>query len=163
MLSDLLSSRRIQAGLVFFVLVVGSSLLYSWRVQRTTDAELAQSDVLPQQRDTQDKTLITGDTVDTSTVNFEQTETPLDAEDTQPMDDDPTGLPSDDVDPVDLATAVLPEDFVSAEAPLEEVLVSPYGFGTYPEVPSGFPDHLQPVWTWSEAEKKKWDALRTLN
>ena len=41
MFGDLLSRRMIQAGLVFFVLVVGSSLLYSWHVHRTTEAELA--------------------------------------------------------------------------------------------------------------------------
>ena len=36
---DLLSSRAIQAGLVFFALVVSGSLLYSWHVQRNTVAE----------------------------------------------------------------------------------------------------------------------------
>ena len=41
MFGDLLSSRMIQAGLVFFVVVVGGSLLYSWHVHRTTEAELA--------------------------------------------------------------------------------------------------------------------------
>lgn len=37
MLRDLLSSRLIQGGLVFFVLVVGGSLLYSWHVHRATE------------------------------------------------------------------------------------------------------------------------------
>lgn len=39
MLRDLLSSRAIQVGFVFFLLVVGGSLLYSWHVHRTTEAE----------------------------------------------------------------------------------------------------------------------------
>ena len=33
MFRDLLSSRLIQVGLVFFVLVVGGSLLYSWQTR----------------------------------------------------------------------------------------------------------------------------------
>ena len=40
MLRDLLSdSRHVKSDSVFFVLVVGSSLLYSWHVQRTTEGE----------------------------------------------------------------------------------------------------------------------------
>ena len=39
MLRDLLSSRLIQLGFVFFVIIVGGSLLYSWHVQRITEAE----------------------------------------------------------------------------------------------------------------------------
>ena len=46
MFGDLLSSRMIQAGLVFFVLVVGGSLLYSWHVHRTTDAEFPRPDAV---------------------------------------------------------------------------------------------------------------------
>ena len=37
MFRDLLSSRLIQAGLAFFVIVVVGSLLYSWHAQRTTE------------------------------------------------------------------------------------------------------------------------------
>jgi len=44
MLSHLLSSRLIQAGLAFFVIVVGGSLLYSWHDKRTTEKELAPHD-----------------------------------------------------------------------------------------------------------------------
>ena len=44
MFRDMLSgSRAILVGLVFFVLVVGGSLLYSWHAHRTTDAELAET------------------------------------------------------------------------------------------------------------------------
>lgn len=41
MFGDLLSSRAIQVGLVFFVLVVSGSQLYSWHVQRTAPLESA--------------------------------------------------------------------------------------------------------------------------
>ena len=44
MLRDILSgSRAILVGLVFFVLIVGGSLLYSWHVHRTTEAEVAET------------------------------------------------------------------------------------------------------------------------
>ena len=43
MFRDLLSSRLIQGGIVFFVLVVGGSLLYSWHVRRATGRNLAPS------------------------------------------------------------------------------------------------------------------------
>lgn len=46
MLGNLLSSRAIQAGLIFFALVVSGSLLYSWHVHRTTESELASDAVL---------------------------------------------------------------------------------------------------------------------
>ena len=35
MLGNLISNRGIRAGLVFFVLIVGGSLLYSWYIHRT--------------------------------------------------------------------------------------------------------------------------------
>jgi len=44
MLRDLLSSKAVLAGLVFFVIVVGGSLLYNWHVQRTIKPELARAD-----------------------------------------------------------------------------------------------------------------------
>ena len=44
MFRDMLSgSRALLVGLIFFVLVVGGSLLYSWHVHRTTETELAHS------------------------------------------------------------------------------------------------------------------------
>jgi len=39
MFRDLFSSRLIQAGLAFFVVVVVGSLLYSWHARRTTESE----------------------------------------------------------------------------------------------------------------------------
>lgn len=43
MFRGLLSSRLIQVGFVFFVVVVSGSLLYSWHVQRTTAADSARN------------------------------------------------------------------------------------------------------------------------
>ena len=41
MFRELLYHRLIQAGLAFFVIVVGGSLLYSWHAQRITEGEMA--------------------------------------------------------------------------------------------------------------------------
>ena len=150
MFRALLSSRLIQVGLIFFVLVVGGSLLYSWQTRRTTIAEFAGIDVVPHETRSEQ------DTVDTSTVDFEQAGTPLEADDSQPMPDDTDVSPIDETsEMLEMADAFLPDDFVSEEAPTEDVPVSPYGFGPYPEVPDGFPQNLMPVWTWSEERQQE--------
>ena len=41
MFKDLLSSRWIQGGLVFFIVVLSGSQLYSWHVRRTAPLESA--------------------------------------------------------------------------------------------------------------------------
>ena len=150
MFDDFLSNRWIQGGIVFFVLCVGGSLLYSVHVRHTTVAELAQSDLLLQQRETQDKTRATADAVDTSRVNFEQAEIPLENQYAPPIVDDTVALPSDDAALIDLSETFEREGFVSAEPPAGEGPVSPYGFGPYPEVPPDFPFKVD--WTETSAE-----------
>lgn len=157
---DFLSSRWTQGGLIFFVLCVGGSLLYSWHVRRTAVAELAQSDLLLHQRETRYQTRTAANTVDTSRVNFEQAEIPLDTEDAQPMDDNPAALSGEDAAPIDLSDAFLSDDFVSEEEPAEPVPVSPYGYGPYPEVPIDYPETLMPVWIWSKDEQQLHETSR---
>ena len=138
MFRNILSSRLIQVGLVFFVVIVGGSWLYSWHVHRTTDTELTRTDVaLHETRSEQN-------TVDTSTVDFQQTGTDLETDETQPMSDDT------DVSPIDETSEVLDmaDDFVSEEEIAEDVPISPFGFGPYPEVPADYP--LSIPWHWSE-------------
>ena len=139
MFRALLSSRLIQVGLVFFVVVVSGSLLYSWQIRRTTVAEFTRTDIVPP------KTRFEQDIVDTSTVDFEQSETPLEVDDSQMSDD--TGVsPIDEVFEMhEMADSFLPDDFVSEEAPTEDVPVSPFGFGPYPELPLDYP--WTPPWT----------------
>jgi len=62
--------------------------------------------------------------------------------------------PSEDAAPIDVADAFLPDAIDSAEE-TADVPVSPYGFGPYPEVPTGFPDNLHPIWPWSEEKKQE--------
>ena len=138
MFRSLLSNRLIQVGLIFFVVVVGGSLLYSWQTRHATVAEFTRTDAVSYE------TRSEKDTVDTSTVDFEQTETPLEVDDLQ-MSDTPDVLPIDETsEMLEMSDAILPDDFVSEEAPVEDVPVSPYGFGPYPEVPSDFPG--TPIW-----------------
>ena len=132
MFRGLLSSRLIQVGLVFFVVVVSGSLLYSWQTRRATVAEFTRTDVVPHETRSEQNT------VDTSTVDFEQTGTLLEVDDSQ-MSDDMDVSPIDEAtEMLDMADAFLPDDFVSEEAPTEDVPVSPFGFGPYPEVPADF-------------------------
>lgn len=147
MLPNLLSNRAILAGLVFFVLFVGGSSLYSWHVHRTTQAELAETQRKVQPLKNMNELHTAADTVDTSTVNFEHAQTPLETDDAQISDD--TGVSPIDETPevLDMADAFLPDDFVSEEAPAENVPVSPFGFGPYPEVPDDYMQiHGIPIW-----------------
>ena len=108
MLRDFLSNRVVLAALGFCVLIVGGSLFYGWYIRRTTDAKLALSDALLQQRENKDETRTAADTVDTSRVGFEQAETSLETEDAQPMEtDDTAALPSDATAPVDPGGCIL--------------------------------------------------------
>ena len=157
MFRDMLSgSRAIFIGVVFFVLVVGGSLLYSWHVHRTTDAEVAETQRKVQPLDKAARTA--QDTVDTSAADFEHAGTDLETDDAQAMSDDTGAAPSDDAAPIDLSEAFLPDDFVSEEAPAEDVPVSPYGLGPYPEVPIGFPVSVE----WSSEDKEGELHLRVM-
>ena len=153
MFRDLLSSRAIQFGLAFFMVVVFSSSLYSWHVQRTTQEELTRSDERLQPIADKNRKPTAADTVDTSRVDFEHAGTPLEADTGQPMGTD--GMADDAATPIDLSDAFGPDDFVSEAEPAEDVAVSPFGFGPYPEVPIGYPENLSPVWTWTEEKRRQ--------
>ncbi len=144
MFRDLLSSRLIQAGLVFFVLVVGGSLLYSWHAHRSTRAEFGP---IPQP-------------VVSPPENAPAKTVPIVFQDDGVMNapDDTTAAETvDETEPMDLADAFDPDDFVLAEeaeeAPEEDVPVSPFGFGPYPEVPADYPLTGSLPWLWSEERK----------
>ena len=149
MLRDILSgSRAILVGLVFFVLIVGGSLLYSWHVHRTTDAEVAETQHKVQPLENKNETRTAADTTDTSRVGFEQVGTDLETHEKQPMSDDTDVSPIDETsETLDMTDAFLPDDFVAEEEPAEDVPVSPFGFGPYPEIPADYAArHGQTVW-----------------
>lgn len=130
MFGDLLSSRLIQAGLVFFLLVVGGSLLYSWHVHRTMDTEFPRPDAVQVNHREAAR-----DTIDTSTVDFGQAAPEFDAEDTPPVSDN-TAPPSTNetaAETIDSAETI-ETDAVSADA-LDPSKMSRFGLGPYPEIP----------------------------
>ena len=143
MFRDMLSgSRAIPCRTCFlFIGCRRQPALYSWHAHRTTDAELARTDAVLQHVN-RNETRAAEDTTDTSTVDFQQTGTDLETDETQPIDDNPDVSPIDETsEALDLSDAFLPDDFVSGEesAEGEDVPVSPFGFGPYPEIPDGFP------------------------
>ena len=147
MFRAILSSRGIIIGLVFFGMVVSGSLIYSWHVRRASEAEFQRSDdqfspgVKSKPRSTE------AVDVPTETEPADFVNTPDENTDT-PMSDEIEALP-DETDPFDLSDVFLPDDFVSEEAPVEDVPVSPHGFGAYPEVPADFPEDVN----WSDYEE----------
>lgn len=156
MFRDLLSARKIQVGLIFFVVVVTGSLLYNWHVQRTTTAEFARTDPVLQPVKNKSEMPSTEHIVGTSIVDFEQVETPLGVSDDAQVSEDTDMSPIDEgSEAADMADAFLPDGVVSKEALTGEVPVSPYGFGPYPEVPADFPETIQAPWNWPEDLRHK--------
>lgn len=146
MLRDLLFSRAIQIGFVFFLLVVGGSLLYFFHVQRTTDVEFARTKQVVEQLKRKKETRTTQDvSAPANTEMLGKTETFLETDDTDtPRSEETDALPVDDTETIDLVEAFLP-DTSTAEELAENVPSSPHGFGAYPEVPEDFP--LPVDWT----------------
>ena len=160
MFRDMLSgSRAILVGLVFFVLVVGGSLLYSWHVHRTTDAEVAETQRKVQPLENKNETLTAANTVDTSRVDFGQAGTDLETDDAQMSND--TGVsPIDETsEGLDLSDAFLPDGGVSEEEIAEDVPLSPHGFGPYPEIPADYPKDLTPTWITEDGHQSRTHEL----
>ena len=150
MLRDLLSSRMIQAGLVFFLLVVGGSLLYSWHVHRATETEFGKRPLAVESLKNKPKP-------STAPVVFQTegvTNTPEENTDMQ-MPDTTEALPNETENP-DFADAFVPDDIGTEETPAEEVTVSPFGFGPYPEVPADYP--FTPFWLRYQEDPERYDA-----
>ena len=144
MFRDLLSSRWFQGGFAFFLLCVCGSLLYSWHVQRTTEAEFARHDRFRQGLEKpSDARPAEAVNVPTGNETPGLVNTPDENTDTQMSD--ATEALENETENLDLADAFLPDDMVSEEAPAEEVPVSPYGFGPYPELPEGWSPNTFPA------------------
>ena len=145
MFRDISSSRGLVVGIVFFVVSVGGSLLYSWHVRRNSAAEMARTDQFLQQLKDKKETRIAQDTtVPTDADPLKHTETSMEINDTVPQMSEET-----EVLPVlgDLADASLPNDTqVEDEEESADVPVSPHGFGAYPEVPVDYPKAMIPTW-----------------
>ena len=143
MFRDLLSSRLTKVCVAFFVIIITGSLLYSWYTVRTTEKEMAQHDRFL--KGIQEKATHPAETAKDPTGNeipgLLDTST---ADRNTPMSADTETLPKDP-QTLDMRDAFLPEDTRTEGASAEEVPVSPYGFGPYPELPEGWPDNTFPA------------------
>ncbi len=160
MLRNLLSSRMIQGGLVFFVLIVGGSLLYSWHVRRTRDADFPGPDAV--QVNPREGARDSGGILP---VDFGQATPGLEADDTPTVSDD-TAAPStsetaaetiDSTETID-SIETIETDAVSADA-LDPSKMSRFGLGPYPEIPKDGdfpPNYLE------TAENIEWELLRRI-
>ena len=159
MFKDLFSNRLFLGALAFFVLCVGGGTLYSWHVQRTTESDMARHDRFLQG-------INENETRPAETVNVPNTtetpglvDTPEENTDT-PMPDETEVVPNE-TETLDITDAFLPDDMVSEEeAPAEDVPVSPFGFGPYPEVPEDYP--ARPTWERARYDTFSQDTRREL-
>lgn len=138
MLWGLLSSRWIQVGIVFFVLCVGGSLLYSWHVKRTIAAEMVQAKQAMQARENRYKTRMAKKTnVPTETNSPGFVGVPKESDETQNKLEITATQTSPNADKGDVADTIFSHE-IPAESPAD-VRVSPHGFGAYPPIPEGAP------------------------
>ena len=139
MFRDIFSTRLLIVGFVFFALVAVGAQLYSWYVRRTTEAVLERHDQFLQELENKNE-IRPVQAVNLPTENKTLGETPEEIDEPQ-MSDDMDVLPIDEASEfAEVADAFLPDDFVSEAAPTEDVPVSPFGFGPYPEIPDDFPE-----------------------
>lgn len=149
MLREVLTSRAILAGIIFFLLVVGSSLLYDWHVRCEMAGELVQTALSMQQpenkkekRTAQDAGVSIGiDRVGETRMSLEVDEAQARSEETETVIDEVS-------ESVDIAEAFFFDETMQA-APAEEIRISPFGFGPYPELPPGYPN--PDLWDYADA------------
>ena len=144
MFRDILTSRAILAGFLFFLLVVISSLLYNWYVRREIAAELTRPDPVIQQLENKKENHTAQDVGVSINTNRVGETPPLETDASQTISDDREILPVDETSELDdVVDAFLPNDVVSEEESSEGP-VSPFGFGPYPELPEGWPSDIWP-------------------
>lgn len=144
MLRYLLSSRWVQSGLAFFVLVVGGILIHSWYVLRSTETQLEQNSRLSPGLEKHKETSVAQEVMAPADTGVSGFVNPPDENTAPPITSEKEALPRE-TEPFDSAGVFLPDKTVSEESPTKEIPVSPYGFGPYPELPDGWPDTTFPA------------------
>ena len=139
MFRDILSSRILIIGLVFCAVILTCSLLYNRHVRHVTQEELARTQQIVQPHKHQNESDTTQDDQfpnDTGTQGHPGMH--VETDDSQAMLEGKDTLQIDDMEGVDSADP-LAETF--------EMRLSPFGFGSYPDVP---PDYIArlglPIW-----------------
>lgn len=168
MFRDLLTSRAILAGIVFFVVIVGGSLLYSWRVRREIAAELTRPDpVIQQLENKKEKDTAQDARVSIGIDRVGETRTPLEVGDTQAKSEETDSIIDESSESLDIVEMFFPDEAME-EAPVEEVRVSPFGFGPYPEVPPGYPnpnlwDYAEALYELSPERARNWELMERVS
>ena len=147
MFRDILSSRDLIIGLVFFAVIVTCSLLYNRHVRRVTQEELARTQQIVQPHEHQNESDTTQDNPfpnDTGTQGHPGMH--VETDDSQAMLEGKDTLRIDDMEGVDSADPFL-LDTPTSEQETAEGRVSPFGLGSYPDVS---PDYIAslglPIW-----------------
>jgi len=138
---------------VFLTVCVVGSLLYSWHVDRVTEQELERHDLFLQERREKQNTTRPVK-AENGNGTAERIETPTEQE-TNIATEQETPEFTSDSESVDAINAFLPDAVATSETPAEEVPVSPFGFGPYPEIPEGYP--LVVSWTRIEEHREKFN------
>lgn len=146
MLHDMLSSRAIQVGIAFFVLVVGGSLLYSWHVSETTKAELTERPLFQARVESLNDTRTA--LVDVAAPPGDVIPTP---EGTEVERSDPRDTAIDDSAPFDEIETFFGDAFSAEALPANAEVPEPVDFKT---TPAGYP--LMPYWDYPEDEQNDW-------
>lgn len=139
-----ITGRHQLSALLFFLIVVASSLLYMAHVKREAREGLERTKRFLQRIKTDQGT---------RTAQQRETDIGVGETDTSITQD----VPESEVDPTEtfvdtegislVNTGEVPLDVLEV-APMQDVRVSPYGFGPYPEVPPDFPSLL----SWNDPE-----------
>ena len=140
---NILSSRVLIVGIIFFVFVVVGSQFYSWHVRRTVQKDMAlpksTAQHLENEKASNDAQLVEF-LADTEALGG--TEPSLETEDTQHVAEAAEAFTEDDLS---VANDML-DMFIEATDATEEAPygVSLFGFGPFPEIPPDYPD--QDIW-----------------
>lgn len=157
MLHTLLSKKVFLLGLLLCVFCVVGSLVYHQTVRRDVREQEAKTQQFLRQLETRKANRLVQRTETYSAEDLGQEKSHFVSDNVSEITSESAEvLPTDDLDFIEIG-----EDLFAGEtsATHDEVVspygVSPYGFGPYPEIPVGFPEHLMPVWTWSEKKLER--------
>ena len=139
MLRDIFSNKGVLAGLLFCIIIVAGSLLYSWHVERGIKEKEARTQRFLQQLETPKNARITPQTKGIDIDTVEPMVAPVATDNSHETMSEET-----DAESIDTADVFLPDDTVSEEEPAD-VPVLPFGFGPYPELPPEWEGAFPPV------------------
>lgn len=127
MFRDILSSRGIIFGLVFFVLIVGAAQWYSWQVRRSSPIEMARTNRFLQQFENKKETRTTQDaTVQTDGKPLQSMETSWEIDDTDIQTSEETEAFIDAQENFDLTDMFLSDDSTSEDESDQSVYSESY-------------------------------------